>query len=120
MKYKNFEELQIWLTAREIVKMVYLIIDGNKKLERDFRLSGQLTGSALSIMNNIAEGFDAGNNVEFMRFLRYSQRSCSEIMSITYVLKDVYKLEKKSKTLYDKTLEERKQIKGFIKYLKNN
>ena len=49
MKYKNFEELQIWLTAREIVKMVYLIIDGNKKLERDFRLSGQLTGSALSI-----------------------------------------------------------------------
>ena len=69
-------------------------------------------------MNNIAEGFDSDSTKEFIRFLRYSQRSASEIMSMTYVLLDVYKLEKDSKALYTKTLEERKQIKGFIKYLK--
>lgn len=65
-----------------------------KNLKKISDISGQLTGSALSIVNNIAEGFDAGNNVEFMRFLRYSRRSCSEIMSMTYVLKDVYTIRK--------------------------
>ncbi len=44
-------------------------------------------------MNNIAEGFDSGSNVEFSRFLKYSQRSCSEIMSMTYVLKEIYLLD---------------------------
>ena len=120
MNYKNFEELPIWQSAREIVKTVYSIIRENKKLEKDFRLAGQLIGSAISIMNNIAEGFDSSSNVEFIRFLRYSQRSCSEIMSMTYILKDVYDLERNSKELYNKTLEERKQIKGFIKYLRKN
>jgi four helix bundle protein len=48
-------------------------------------------------MNNIAEGFDAGNNNEFIRFLKYSARSSSEIMSMSYVLIDVYKLENESK-----------------------
>ena len=120
MKYKNFEELPIWQSARKIVNMVYDIIYGNPKLEKDFRITGQLVGASVSIMNNIAEGFDAGSNNEFIRFLRYSQRSCSEIMSMSYVLTDVYKLESESKQLYSDTLEERKQIKAFIKYLEAN
>lgn len=119
MKYKNFEELPIWQSARSIVNHVYSIINKNAGIEKDYRLIGQMIGASTSIMNNIAEGFDAGNNTEFIRFLRYSQRSCSEIMSMTYILNDVYKLKKDSKDLYDATLEERKQIKGFIKYLRN-
>lgn len=120
MRYKNFEELPIWQLAREIVNLIYRIIFENIKLNKDFRLTGQLIGSGLSIMNNISEGFDSDNNNEFTRFLRYSQRSCSEIMSMTYVLSDIYKIEKDSKLLYKKCLEERKQIKGFIKYLNSN
>ena len=69
-------------------------------------------------MNNIAEGFDSDSNFEFVRFLRYSQRSTSEIMSMTYILKDVYKIKTEAAELYKKSLEERKQIKGFIKYLR--
>lgn len=118
MKYRNFEELPIWQLSREISNYIYKIIDKSDTLKKDFRLTGQLIGSGLSIMNNIAEGFDSDSTKEFIRFLRYSQRSASEIMSMTYVLLDVYKLEKDSKALYTKTLEERKQIKGFIKYLK--
>ncbi|MFO7448380.1 MAG: four helix bundle protein [Ignavibacteriaceae bacterium] len=120
MRYKNFEELPIWQDARKIVNMVYDIIYSNQKLEKDFRITGQLVGASVSIMNNIAEGFDSGYNKEFARFLRISQRSCSEIMSMSYVLNDVYKLEVESKQLYSDTLEERKQIKAFIKYLENN
>jgi len=118
MKYKNFEELPIWQLSREISNLIYKTINESDKLKTDFRLTGQLIGSGLSIMNNIAEGFDSGSTKEFIRFLRYSQRSSSEIMSMTYVLLDVYKLKEYSELLYEKTLEERKQIKGFIKYLK--
>mgnify|MGYP005839060333 CR=1 FL=1 len=120
MQYKNFEELPIWMLAREIVNLVYKIINGNSSLKNDFRLSGQLVGSSISIMNNIAEGFDSGSNTEFIRFLKYSQRSCSELMSMSYVLNDVYNINEDSKLLYNKCLEERKQIKGFIKYLREN
>src|SRR3989339_669 len=117
MKYNNFEDLPVWQNARSIVNQVYSIIGSNSKLEKDLRLTGQLVGASVSIMNNIAEGFDSGNNTEFVRFLRYSQRSCSEIMSMSYILNDVYNLVDKSKELYFDTLEERKQIKAFIKYL---
>lgn len=118
MNYKNFEELPIWNDSRDIVKLIYSIINDNHELQKDLRLTGQLIGAAISIMNNIAEGFDSDNNKEFIRFLRYSQRSCSEIMSMTYIIKDVYKIEVESENIYNKCLEERKQIKGFIKYLK--
>jgi four helix bundle protein len=93
MKYKNFEDLPIWQTAREINKHIYSIIEGDFRLQKDFRLTNQLTGASISLMNNIAEGFDSGNNTEFVRFLRYSQRSCSEIMSLSYVLNDIFKIE---------------------------
>ncbi len=113
MNYKNFEELPIWQLAREIVIFIYEIIRNNKELEKDLRLKSQLIGAGISTMNNIAEGFDSGGNIEFIRFLK----SASEIMSMTYVLKDIYKIIN-SESLYEKSLEERKQIKGFIKYLK--
>lgn len=117
MNYKNFEELPIWILARKIIKLIYDIIKKYNDLDRDLRLKGQLIGAGISIMNNIAEGFDSGSNLEFIRFLKYSQRSCSEIMSMSYVLKDVYKV-KEAGSLYKNSLEERKQIKGFVKYLK--
>ena len=119
MQYKNFEELPIWILAREIVNLIYKIINESGELKKDLRLKGQLIGAGISIMNNIAEGFDSDNNREFVRFLIYSQRSTSEIMSMTYVLKDVYGLISDAEELYQKCLEERKQIKGFIKYLRS-
>jgi four helix bundle protein len=119
MHYKNFEELPIWILAREIVNLIYKIIQCSEQLNRDQRLKGQLIGAGISLMNNIAEGFDSDSNKEFVRFLIYSQRSTSEIMSMTYVLKDVYNLINEAHELYQKSLEERKQLKGFIKYLKS-
>lgn len=119
MQYKNFEELPIWKLAREIVNLIYKIIRSSDQLNKDQRLKGQLIGAGISLMNNIAEGFDSDSNKEFARFLIYSQRSTSEIMSMTYVLKDVYNLINEADELYQKSLEERKQLKGFIKYLKS-
>jgi len=73
MHYRNFEELPIWQQARAIVNFIYRIIDGNEALKKDQRLTNQMKGAGISIMNNIAEGFDSDSNAEFIRFLKYSQ-----------------------------------------------
>jgi len=117
MRYKNFEELPIWQKAREIVKLIYSLTSGNDELKKDYRFIGQLRAAGLSIMNNIAEGFDSDNVKEFKRFLMYAQRSASEVMSMTYVLIDAYKIKDGPRELYEMVLEERRQLKGFIKYL---
>lgn len=64
-------------------------------------------------MNNITEVFDRGSNNEFIRFLKYSQRSCSEMMSMTYIIRDIYKVDEFALKIYNMALEERKQIIGF-------
>jgi len=68
MKYKNFEDLPVWILAREIVNLIYKVIKKNKDFEKDSRLKNQLIGAGISMMNNIAEGFDSDSNFEFVRF----------------------------------------------------
>jgi len=53
MEYKNFEELPIWNLSREIVNLIYGVIEKSKKLQQDLRLKGQLIGAGITIMNNI-------------------------------------------------------------------
>lgn len=80
MGWKSFEEIDAWQKARELNQRIWEIINGGA-FERDFALIDQVNRSAGSAMDNIAEGFDSGTDAEFVRFLRYSQRSCSELHS---------------------------------------
>ncbi len=69
-------------------------------------------------MHNIAEGFDAESNAEFMRFLRYAKRSCSEVQSQLYIALDEKYINPTDFTsLYELTGKTRAAIHGFIKYL---
>ena len=118
MRIKNFEGLDCWQEARCLTKTVYAY---SKQIEfsKDYRLTGQITGASLSIMNNISEGFDAGSNKEFTRFLRYSRRSCSEVQNCLYVASDQgYINENEFKTTYKQCEKVRKIIDGLIRYLK--
>ncbi|MFQ6082684.1 MAG: four helix bundle protein [Candidatus Aminicenantia bacterium] len=83
MNYKRFEELPCWIKARELCQAIFGLIN-EPKFQKDFSLRNQLWGAADSVMDNIAEGFDAGTTREFIRFLGYSQRSCSEVQSQLY------------------------------------
>lgn len=80
MNYKSFEELQCWQIARELCKAVFELIN-TSGIKSDFSLRDQMWRSAGSTMDNIAEGFDDGSTLEFIRFLGYSQRSYSEVQS---------------------------------------
>ena len=87
MRIERFEDVEAWQLARELTRKVYFLTKKNK-LARDFGLRGQIQDAAGSSMHNIAEGFDAETNPEFIRFLRYAKRSCTEVQSELYVALD--------------------------------
>jgi len=69
-------------------------------------------------MHNIAEGFDSETNSEFIRFLRYAKRSCTEVQSELYVALDQQYITKEDfQDVYDSAGRTRAAIRGFIKYL---
>lgn len=81
---ERFEDIQAWRIARELTVRVY---EASREgaFARDFGLRDQITRAAASIMHNIAEGFDAESNNDFLRFLGYAKRSCTEVQSQLYV-----------------------------------
>jgi len=119
MNYKKFEELPCWKKARGLCQEISKIIN-QKEFWKDFSLRNQLWASSGPTMDNIAEGFDDGSTREFIRFLGYSQRSCSEVQSQLYRSLDCkYITQTKFDKVYKLASECRKQIKGFRKYLRN-
>jgi four helix bundle protein len=120
MKINRFEDLECWQEARVLTKNAY---DYTKHTDflKDLRLSGQITGAAISIMNNICEGFDSRSNNEFIRFLTYSRRSCSEVQNCLYIARDQkYISEKEFQNTYDHCAKIRKIIDGLTRHLKNH
>jgi len=120
MKIIRFEDLECWKEARGLTKSVY---DYTKRsaFSNDFRLSGQISCAAISVMNNICEGFDSKSNKEFIRFLTYSRRSCSEVQNCLYIALDQnYISENEFQNTYDHCAKIRKIIDGLIRYLKKH
>jgi four helix bundle protein len=117
LKIKRFEDIEAWKLACEITIVIYRATNGDG-FNRDFGLRDQVRRAAGSIMHNIAEGFDAGSNAEFMRFLNYAKRSCTEVQSEPYVALDRrYLTQQQFNTLYDQVRLTRAKIGAFIKYL---
>ena len=87
-KLASFENLKCWQAARELVAFIYAL-SNQGQFARDFEMKSQIRRAALSVMNNIAEGFGRNTQKEFIRFLDISHASCLEVKSITYVLEDI-------------------------------
>ena len=118
MKIERFENIEAWQLARELTRKVYQL---TKKpgFSKDYGLKRQIQEAAGSSMHNIAEGFDSETNAEFIRFLRYSKRSCTEVQSELYVaLDEEYISPDEFKDVYEQALRTRVAVRGFIKYLK--
>ena len=79
MKIERFEDIEAWQLARELTQKVYHLTR-KPKFAKDFGLKSQIQEAAGSAMHNIAEGFDSETNAEFIRFLRYAKRSCTEVL----------------------------------------
>lgn len=117
---KKFEDLDCWQEARILVKLAYELTN-KKSFNKDFRLIDQLTSAAVSVMSNIAEGFDSQTNPEFIRFLKFARRSSSEVQSLSYVIEDIgYINNNEFEQLYLQCEKCRKLIDGLLRYLRKN
>ena len=84
----KFEDIHGWQEARKLVKMVYGLTNSNA-FAKDFGLRDQIQRAAVSVMTNIAEGFDCESKIEFARFLGIARRSEVEVQSLLYTALDV-------------------------------
>jgi four helix bundle protein len=114
---KRFEDIQAWQAARELTQMVY-VVSTRGRFARDYRLRDQIQGSAISVMSNVAEGFDARTDREFIRFLGYARRSATELQSQLYIALDQsYITQEEFGHIYAQATKTKSLIGGFIRYL---
>ena len=118
MKIERFEDIEAWQLARELTRKVYRLTR-KPEFAKDYGLKRQIQDAAGSSMHNIAEGFDSETNAEFIRFLRYAKRSCTEVQSELYVaLDEEYISPNEFKDVYEQARQTRAAVRGFINYLK--
>ena len=87
-KITTFEDLIAWQKARELTREIYTVTK-NGEFKKDFGLRDQIQRACVSIMSNIAEGFDRASRAEFHQFLVIAKGSCAEVKSQLYVAFDV-------------------------------
>jgi four helix bundle protein len=86
-RVERFEDLIAWQKARVLVQTIYEITK-DRTFSRDIGLSGQVQRAAVSVMANIAEGFERNRAAEFHQFLSVAKGSCAEVRSHLYVAHD--------------------------------
>lgn len=89
---EQFEHLIAWQKARELTRAIYEVTQKHA-FAKDFGLSGQIQRASVSVMSNIAEGFERGSNRDFHRFLCMAKASCAEVRSQLYVAHDIGYIE---------------------------
>ncbi len=117
MKIANFEDIESWKEAREMVKDIYRSFTGIK----DYSFRDQMQRASISIMSNIAEGFDRGTNREFIQFLIIARGSVSEMKSLSYAALDIGYIDKINfDQISDRCYRLSNLINGFIRYLRSS
>ncbi|HEY3761054.1 MAG TPA: four helix bundle protein [Verrucomicrobiae bacterium] len=117
---QKFEDVLAWQKARELAKAVYSSTKASP-FAKDFGLKDQIQRAAVSVMGNIAEGFERGGDKEFAQFLSFSKGSCGEIKSHLYVALDQQYIDSsRFNELYASTDEVGKLIAGFTTYLRQS
>jgi four helix bundle protein len=118
MKIERFEDIQAWQEARKLTNKVYELTN-KSPFRKDFRLSGQIQNASVSVMANIAEGFDRQSRKEFIQFLYIASGSASVVQSHLYVALDQkYISEEEFDETYKRAKKTKSLINGFISYLK--
>ena len=117
---QKFEDLEAWKISREITKEVYGI-SSNGLFALDFGLRDQIRRASVSIISNIAEGFERDGDKEFVQFLAIAKASAGEVRSQLYVALDQeYISEIEFNSVYQKLVENSRVISGLMKYLQQS
>ena len=119
-KIKKFEDIESWKIARGVTKHIYEAGSAGN-FSRDFALRDQIRRASISIMSNIAEGFERGGDKEFIQFLAVAKGSCGEARAQLYVALDQRYISPEQFTVINNGLAETgRLISGLMKYLKQS
>ena len=111
---QRFEDIQAWQEARRLVKMVYSLTNKDS-FSKDFGMRDQIQRASVSVMANIAEGFDCESKVEFARFLGIARRSAVEVQSILYAALDTGYINNDEFNLHYEQVRKTKALTGGFK-----
>jgi four helix bundle protein len=110
---KCFEDIVAWQEARKLTQQIYTL-SSKGLFARDFGLKDQIRRASVSVMANIAEGFDCESKAEFARFLGFARRSAVEVQSLLYIAHDVgYITEEQFKINYAQAQKTKALVGGF-------
>jgi four helix bundle protein len=114
MRIERFEDIIAWQKAKGLTVQIYSLFENSK----DFGFKDQIQRASVSVMNNIAEGFERKGNKEFAYFLYIAKGSCGEVRSMLILAKELNKIsEKDYEKLYIQSEEISKIITGLIRSL---
>jgi len=114
MGIEKFEDIIAWQKAKEMAILIY----NNFNESKDFGFKNQIQRAGVSVMNNIAEGFERKTNNEFKQFLYIAKGSCGEVRSMLYLVKELNSIpESIFNKLYSLAEEISKILSGLIKTL---
>ena len=112
----TFEDLRVWQNARNLVNSIYDLMDENK----NYGFRDQIQRAAVSIMNNIAEGYESGTDAKYANFLHIAKGSCSEVRSMLYVCLDrKYCSQEQFDVLKSQSIIISSQLYKLLEYLNN-
>ena len=115
--FKRFEDIDAWQKARALARDIY-ILSGSGEFSKDFSFRDQIRRAGVSIMANIAEGFERGGNKEFVQFPSIAKASSAEFRSHLYIALDENYIKKEQfEKLYNDADDISKIISGLIQYL---
>ena len=120
MRIAGFEDLDVWKKSRELVNEIYPLTK-KQHFSKDFGLVDQIRRSVVSVMSNIADGFERGSNIELIRYLYIAKSSCAETRSHLFVAFDQgYLTEEELKRASSFAKSVSGMIGGFISYLRSS
>lgn len=119
-KIIRFEEIKSWQLAREVVREIYLLTQ-KSVFSKDYVLKDQIRRASISVMSNIAEGFERYSAKEFIQYLVIAKGSIAEVRSQIYIASDLkYISEEDFLSMKDKCESISRHLSNFISYLKQS
>ncbi len=116
----RFEEIDAWMTARELTRLIYALTDQGD-FAKDFGLKNQIQRASVSIMSNIAEGFESRTQAQFLDYLGHAKASAGEVRCQLYIAMDLnYLNQEQFKKVFDLADKASRQIYRFMSYLETH
>ena len=118
--FKAFEDIEAWQKARNLTREIY-VVSNLGSFSKDYGLRDQIRRAGVSIMSNIAEGFERGGTREFVQFLSMAKGSSGEVRSQLYVSVDQRYIDKDTfEQLFKLATETSRMIAGLMNYLRKS